>query len=131
MKKITIRNEHLQAVILPDFGAVVAELAVDGVQMLRMNYGQLGFANVLAGGIPVLFPFVSRIKNDEAFFDGVVFTMPMHGFVKDMPFAVAEQCEDRCVLELAANEMTKRFYPFDFVLRITYALEGNRLVTGA
>ena len=131
MKKITIQNEYLQAEILPDFGAAVSSLRVQNVQVLRMDYGQLGCANVLAGGIPVLFPFVSKIKNDEAVWNGETLTMPLHGFVKDMPFAVAEQAPACCVLELTSNEMTKRFYPFDFVLRLTYALEGKKLVTTA
>lgn len=129
MKKIIIANKHARAVILPDFGGMVAELSIEGIDVLRMNYGSLGLANVLSGGIPVLFPFVSRSKNDEATFLGETLTMPMHGFVKDMPFQVVRSWANGCELCLESTSITKRMYPYDFALTMIYEIENSDLKT--
>ena len=49
--------------------------------------------------------------------------MPMHGFVKDMPFSVEQQSEDSVSIYTLPNEIVKReWYPFDFVLHIKYSV---------
>lgn len=131
MKRIEITSGETRAVILPDFGGMVSELSICGTDVLRMNYGMLGMSSVLAGGIPVLFPFLSRSRNDEATFEGDVYTMPMHGFAKDVPFEVLSQWEQGCELRIVSNEMTRRFYPYDFQFCIRYELDGNCLNTTA
>lgn len=129
MKKFVISQGDVCATILPDFGGMVAELKICEVNVLRMDYNQLGTANVLAGGIPVLFPFVSRCKNDEINFHGAVYTMPMHGFVKDMPFKVVDASKSTCTLSLDSNEMTRRLFPFDFSLVLIYEVSASCLKT--
>lgn len=129
MKIIILQRDTMRAVVLPDFGGAVAELSLGELHALRMNYASLGISNVLAGGIPVLFPFVSRTKDDEADFDGASCTMPMHGFVKDMPFSVVEQESDRCELRICSSEATKLYYPYDFELRLIYRVDSNALHT--
>ena len=129
MKRVIITGARVRAVVLPDFGGMVSELQIDGATVLRMDYGKLGMSNVLSGGIPVLFPFVSRSRDDEAAFLGKAHTMPMHGFAKDLPFELVEQYEDSCTLRLRASEATKPFYPFDFELTIKYEIAGDDLRT--
>lgn len=129
MKKIFLKNESLSAVVLPDFGGCVSSLCVGGTEVLRLNPDMLGANNVEAGGIPVLFPFVSRTPDDEAEFEGKTYTMPMHGFAKEMPFDVAQVTENGCTLVLTSDSCTRRFYPYDFRFSISYTLEGSSLVT--
>lgn len=129
MKKVVIANESIQAVILPDFGGAVSELKVEGAEVLRMNYGMLGMSSVLAGGIPVLFPFVSRTRDDEAVFLGESYTMPMHGFAKDMPFELTRCWDCGCEVTLESCAITRRFYPYDFRLRIVYECVESSLRT--
>lgn len=129
MKKILIACGALKAVVLPDFGGMVAELSIGEANVLRMDYGLLGLGNVLAGGIPVLFPFASRCENDEAEFLGKRYTMPMHGFAKDQPFEVTRTWPQGCELRLEDNAATRRLYPFAFALTLAYELRETALHT--
>lgn len=134
MKRLFIRSSdgRIAAEILPGFGAMVAQLTVDGVPVLRMNEGLLGLGNVLSGGIPVLFPFAGRSAGDSAHFCGADYDMPMHGFAKDSAFEVIEARADRCVLQLCATAETMRaFYPFDFRLELDYCVDLGALTTTA
>ncbi|MEF9974269.1 MAG: hypothetical protein RR893_10115 [Clostridia bacterium] len=134
MKRLLIGSAHgrIAAQILPAFGAMVAQLSVDGVPVLRMNEGMLGLGNVLSGGIPVLFPFAGRFGDNAARFGGADYHMPMHGFAKDSPFEVIEADAQHCALQLCATEQTMRaFYPFDFRLEMDYRAEPDGLSTTA
>ncbi len=51
--------------------------------------------------------------------------MGIHGFAAAKEFAIAQQSEDSLTLELHSNEKTRKSYPFDFALCITYALRAN------
>ena len=129
MKKIIISNGPVEAVILPDFGGTVAHLKLNGTDVLRMDEGMLGVSNTLAGGIPVLFPFVSAIPNNEAVFRGESYTMPTHGFVKDLPFETVRAESDTCEILLRSNEVTRRYYPYEFEFRLIYEITGCALKT--
>ena len=129
MRQIDLTAGRMYAMIAPDFGGAVLQLSIDGKNVLRMDKGKLGMANVLAGGIPVLFPFVSKSRNDEIKFGDVCCSMPMHGFVKDMPFEILRVWENGCELQMSSNQMTKRYYPFDFVLTLVYEIEEQCLKT--
>lgn len=129
MKRIIISNEQVQAEILPDFGGTVAHLRIHGTDVLRMDEGLLGVSNTLAGGIPVLFPFVSATLGGAAEFRGDVYPMPPHGFVKDLPFDVVSEQQDQCEIMIRSSVVTKHFYPYDFELRLVYAVDGNALKT--
>jgi galactose mutarotase-like enzyme len=134
MNKITItdKKSDLSAVILPSFGAMVSELKIGEINVLSMNYQMLGLGNVLAGGIPVLFPFAGKTLNDTIVFNEKSYTMPMHGFAKDMPFNIVSQQTNACSLVLSANEtITANYFPFDFDLIITYTIDGGSIVTSA
>lgn len=129
MKKIEISNERIHAEILPDFGGVLAHLQINGTEILRMNENMLGVANVLAGGIPLLFPFASATAGNEAKFRGRSYTMPMHGFAKDLPFDVVRAEPGLCELRLLSSEVTRRYYPYEFDLRLIYTIVGAELHT--
>ena len=49
--------------------------------------------------------------------------MPKHGLARDLGFTVLEQEETRAVLELVSSPATLSAYPWDFTLRVEYALE--------
>jgi len=129
MKSIVISNERIQAEILPDFGGMVARLRINGADVLRMDEGLLGVSNTLAGGIPFLFPFVSATPGREAEFKGKKYTMPMHGFAKDLPFDTVRAEDKLCEIRLTSSEVTRHFYPYEFDLRLIYEIEGDGLKT--
>ena len=76
---------------------------------------------------PILFPIVGKLKNDQYTHRGKTYTLPQHGFARDMTFALLEQTKNTLVYELLPTDETKAVYPFDFELRVTYRLNGNRI----
>ena len=76
---------------------------------------------------PVLFPIVGRLKDHKYEFDGKSYTLPQHGFARDIVFQLVEQTSDRLEFSLLSNDETKENYPFDFEFRTAYQLDGNKL----
>ncbi len=76
---------------------------------------------------PVLFPLVGNYKNKEVRYNGHVYSMPQHGFARDMEFEVISVAKDEIWFGLSSNQETLRKYPFLFRLEIGYKLEERRL----
>lgn len=76
----------------------------------------------------LLFPNAGRIAHDRILVDGKVYPAMMHGFACNKPFACTAQSDTRLVLELTADDHTRRYYPYEFCLQVEFLLEGNRLV---
>ncbi len=74
---------------------------------------------------PVLFPIVGKLKDGKTLIEGKTYEMGQHGFARDMEF---EQIEENSYL-LKSNEETKKKFPFDFELYISYKVTGNKLIT--
>jgi galactose mutarotase-like enzyme len=76
----------------------------------------------------LLFPAICRhtgdvIRAEEATGSAGTWPMPKHGLARDLGFTVLEQEETRAVLELVSSPATLAAYPWDFTLRVEYALE--------
>lgn len=76
---------------------------------------------------PVLFPIVGRLKEDTYSYQGKEYHLPQHGFARDSLFEVIEQGAESVSFSLKATKETKKNYPFDFELVITYTLEEQNL----
>lgn len=76
---------------------------------------------------PVLFPIVGRLKDDTYYVDGQEYKMSQHGFARDLDFEIINSKENAVVLELHSSNETKKMYPFDFILRLSYELNGKSL----
>lgn len=74
---------------------------------------------------PILFPYTGKLSNGEMIVDGKSYKGGQHGFARDMEHTLAEQTSEKLVLELHSNEETLQKFPFEFVLRSTFTLEGN------
>ena len=74
-----------------------------------------------------LFPYIARLTEGKYTLDGQTYHMDIHGFVKTSVLVPEEQKADRITLKLTQNEETLAQYPFDFIYRIRYELDGNRL----
>ncbi len=130
MDHYLIYNEghSLSAKILPAYGGMVSEWTMDGKNLLRLDEGELMTAPMAGGGMPVLFPFSSRTKEDCYLLDGQAWRMPMHGLLKNGVFAVSYADEHSVTLWTESNSVWRsQYYPFDFRLEITYALSGRQL----
>ena len=76
---------------------------------------------------PVLFPVVGKLKDNSYSFEGATYTLGQHGFARDMEFELVESSAHHLMYHLKANEESRKVYPFDFELSITYTLKGHQL----
>ena len=75
---------------------------------------------------PVLFPFIGKLSNTSYSYGGKEYTgVPQHGYARDCDFTMAEKLQDTIWFELYPDETWKERYPFDFMLRIGYRVEGH------
>ena len=80
---------------------------------------------------PTLFPICGQLYKGTYTYNGKEYKMGGHGFARLFEFAVKDQAADSITLSLSANEETKKIYPFDFELDITFSLNENKLTVGA
>ncbi|HIR26765.1 MAG TPA: hypothetical protein IAB84_02195 [Candidatus Choladousia intestinigallinarum] len=127
---ISNKEKTLSAEIVPAHGGMIAQIYLEGKEILHIDRKQLETAPMAAGGMPILFPFSSKTTDDTYSLNGKKYCMPMHGLVKNDVFAVAEAREDRVRLWIGNSPSWKeQYYPFDFKLEAEYRIEGSCLET--
>ena len=125
-RTITLANQNIEAVIAPDNGGMLVSLKVGGTEVLRMEDKALGLHPMLAGGMPLMFPFPSATKEGRYFVDGKEYGMPMHGLLKNEAFGIKEVGEDFVTLFMTDNEAwLSAQYPYPFKVEVTYKLSGD------
>jgi len=78
---------------------------------------------------PVLFPIVGGLKNGQTEYEGQQYSMPRHGIVRhNQRIHVLNQESDRITLRLAADENTRKQYPFNFTFDINFRVKDNSVV---
>ena len=80
---------------------------------------------------PIMFPICSSVCDGKYSYKGNVYEMGLHGFAQYEIFSAEKKSEDELVFTLTSTEKTKKNYPFDFLLQISYKLEDNTLLTTA
>ncbi len=76
---------------------------------------------------PVLFPFVGSLKDKQFRTKGKTYPMSQHGFARDMEFELLSQKEDEIWFVLSSDEETLEKYPYAFILKLGYRIEGSRV----
>ena len=74
---------------------------------------------------PVLFPIVGRLAENQYTHEGKIYPLSQHGFARDRVFSVARQESDKVRMVLESDYESRKFYPFDFLLAISYNLAKN------
>ena len=116
----TIENEALK-VQISDRGAEMMSIQTkDGTEYLWQGDEKYWGDRALN-----LFPYIARLTEGKYTLDGQTYHMDIHGFVKTSVLVPEEQKADRITLKLTQNEETLAQYPFDFIYRIRYELDGN------
>jgi galactose mutarotase-like enzyme len=136
-QSIRLRSEHLEAAIMPAEGGEMGSLRYkfrgEWVELLykAMEYGP---SPGWRGKAPWLWPAVGRNfapghapdggneVTGSYVWDGVRRAMPIHGFVRQMRWQVVEAGKQSAELALASGGSTRNWYPWDWELRVRYAV---------
>ena len=121
---IHIKNENESAAIDTLGAELVSFMGDDGFEHIWQ-----GDKTYWGGHAPVLFPIVGALRDNRTCINGEWYEMKRHGVARHEEFTVTEQGEDYVTLQLTANEETKKQYPFDFVLTVSYYLTGSSITT--
>jgi len=76
---------------------------------------------------PILFPNVGKNYKNTIHIQGKEYPSSQHGFARDHVFTCVKSDESQGIFLLCSDEETKKVYPFDFELYISYVLEGKTL----
>lgn len=125
MGKTHILSNNKITIKVNDFGAELSALIKNDT-----NYNYLWDANpeYWARHSPVLFPIVGKLKNNEYTLSGSTYPMKQHGFARDCEFDLLGIKEDEIWHRLQSNDVTRKIYPFDFILDIGYKLEDTKVI---
>lgn len=77
---------------------------------------------------PILFPVVGSLKEKSYRYQGKDYTLPQHGFARDLEFKLISHNDTELWFSLDASEDTKKVYPFDFRLELGYSLKERQVI---
>jgi len=83
-----------------------------------------------SGQSPILFPIIGKIPNDTYEFEGKNYNLQGHGFAYKSKFELVDKSESSLCYRLKKTDITKKVYPFDFELYVTYSLQVEILTVG-
>lgn len=116
---------------------LVATFQEKGGELISLQNKETGIEYIWQGDpafwgrhAPVLFPIVGRLKEDRYQYAGKTYQMTQHGFARDMVFEIVQATAEEVHFELTSSPETKKAYPFDFHLLLTYQLTGSTLEVG-
>ena len=119
---IQIQNEKLTAQI-NEFGAELTSVkSADG-----REYIWNGDPKYWEGHSPILFPICGRLVNKQYTYGSKVYKMGTHGFARDKMFSAEKVSDSEAVFTLCDDEETLAQYPFRFVFRARFKLDGDSL----
>lgn len=76
---------------------------------------------------PILFPIVGRLKDNETIINNKIYNMTQHGFARDMNFNLIEKTQTCLTYKLSSDNETKKYYPYDFDLLISYIIVDSKI----
>ncbi|SFG65151.1 aldose 1-epimerase family protein [Pedobacter insulae] len=121
--EFSIENEHIRA----SFVSKGAELQhITGVDS-GTEYLWKGDPNYWGKFSPVLFPIIGALKENIYHYEDRTYTLPRHGFARDMEFDVERISDHEILFTLRNTEETLKVYPFKFILKLRYKLTAATL----
>ncbi|MCR5295705.1 MAG: aldose 1-epimerase family protein [Lachnospiraceae bacterium] len=122
---ILLQNEYL-SVSVTSAGAELSSIrSADGTEYLWQ-----GDPAYWTSHAPNIFPYVARLTEGKYLLNGKEYGFGNHGLVRYEDLSVEAQNDTSVTFLLRADEKTKAKYPFSFIYRISYSLEGRTLAIG-
>ena len=73
-----------------------------------------------------MFPFCGGTPEDAYSYKGVTYPMEKHGYARFCRFAVEDRGDSFATFVHTSSDETKKKYPWDYTLRVTYRLHGRQ-----
>ena len=121
---ITLKNEFLTA-SFNEVGAELKSLVFGGKE-----YIWEGRSEVWSGSAPILFPICGGLKDDKYTYKGKEYTLKKHGYARFATFEVEDKTDSSVVFLHKSDEETRKSFPFDYELRVTYTLVDKTVKVG-
>lgn len=123
MKDFIIDNQYLTVSTNP-FGA---ELKSVFDTTLNLEYVWQGDEDTFLRSGYTMFPSTGRLVNNIHYVHNKAYEMPENGFTHTRNFSVVEHKKDSITMCLVSDDRTRRYYPYDFSLSVTYSLRMRSL----
>ena len=113
----------------PERGGLITNWISDGEEILYFDEKRfMDKTKSIRGGIPILFPICGNLNTSNSIFGKEYLQLTQHGFARDLQWQYSfNENEKSLCLFLNESKKTKKFYPFDFELRIKVTLKINCL----
>ena len=113
----------------PERGGVITNWVSDGKDILYFDQKRfMDKTKSIRGGIPILFPISGNLNTSSSVFGKDYMQLKQHGFARDMQWQYSfDENENFLCFFLNESKKTKKYYPFDFELRIKVTLKVNCL----
>ncbi len=118
-----IENQYLK-IVVSSKGAELQSLFDKEMNKEVLWYGDEKFWKRHS---PLLFPNVGRHYKNCCYYNGRRFDTDLHGFAKDSEFICIKQEDNLLTFSLRDDEATRAYFPFSFVLNVTYRLTERTL----
>ena len=119
---VTLKNDQLSIVISEKGAELQSVKDASGLEYLWQ-----GDPKYWPRRSPILFPIVCSVNDNTYRVSGQEYHLPRHGFARDMTFSLISKTERKVTLALSASDETLKVYPYNFVLSISYVLDGNKI----
>ncbi len=113
----------------PERGGVITNWVSENNEILYLDEKRfMDRKKSIRGGIPILFPICGNLNISNSLFGKNYLQLPQHGFARDLPWQYyLNKKEKSLCLNLQDSEITRKYYPFDFEVRIEVTLKINCL----
>ena len=119
----SIENDFLK-VSAKSFGAELQSV------ILKKNNKEClwqGNPEIWGGRSPILFPNIGRFLDDKFRYNEKEYEMPKHGFARHSEFTLKSFDKSSMTFSLCSSDETRKCFPFEFELLITYTIKYNSL----
>ncbi len=133
---LALRDDEAESevVLAPSRGALVTRFFDGTRELLYLDQASfLDTSKNVRGGVPVLFPSPGKLENDHWSRGGKGGALKQHGFARNAAWKVVQtdvSSRAQATLSLESGEETRKDYPFDFRVELTWSLRGGTLRAG-
>ena len=122
-----LKNEYYEATLSSKGAEMISLKNADGRELLWQNNTGSGWSD----HAPVLFPLCGSYENRRYIILGEERPIELHGFALTSKFELVKKSDSSLEFVLRANEETRKSFPFEFELFVSYSLKGDTITLDA